>query len=147
MYLMLTATTSDSISTSSTIQRTREEMGYQFKVTRTPPSEGGGGWNVTASQHDSCQSGKGEVSYQGRYGKVYTGFNSVLDNQYSYMGATGSVVVMGGGLSAARQINKGFAVVSTDGIPYHQLVHTPYRALPFAVAVTGQVSLRRRCTA
>ena len=117
VYLMVTATATDSMSASSTIQRTRDEMGYQFNATRTPPSEGGIGWNVAASQHDSGQSGKGEVGYQGRHGKVYTGFNSVPDNQYSYAGATGAVVVMGGGLFAARQINNGFAVVSTGGIP------------------------------
>jgi len=117
IYLMLTVTTRDNISASSTIQRTNDEMGYQFNASRTPPSEGGLGWNVAASQQGSDQSGQGEVGYLGRYGKVYTGFNSVPDNQYGYAGATGSVVMMGGGLFAARQINNGFAVVSTDGIP------------------------------
>lgn len=117
VYLMLTVTTSGNVSASSTIQRTNNEMGYQLNASRTPPSEGGLGWNVAASQQGSDQSGQGEVGYLGNYGKVYTGFNSVPDNQYGYAGATGSVVMMGGGLFAARQINNGFAVVSTDGIP------------------------------
>lgn len=117
VYLMLTITTHDNISASSTIQRVNKEMGYQFNTGRSPSSEGGLGWNIAASQQGSAQSGQGEVDYLGRYGKVYTGFSHVPDNQYGYAGTTGSVVMMGGGLFAARQINNGFAVVSTDGIP------------------------------
>ncbi|AMZ79532.1 fimbria/pilus outer membrane usher protein [Enterobacter kobei] len=117
IYLMLTVSASDNISVSSTVQRTNNETGYQLNASRTPPSDGGIGWNVAASQQGSEQNGQGEVGYLGRYGKVYTGFNSVPHNQYSYSGITGAVVMMGGGLFAARQINSGFAVVSTDGIP------------------------------
>lgn len=117
IYLMLTVATSDNINLSSTIQRTNDEMSYQFNASHTQPSEGGAGWSVAATQQGSDQSGQGEVGYLGRYGKVYTGFNSSPNNQFGYAGSTGSVVVMGGGVFAARQINNGFAVVSTDGIP------------------------------
>ncbi len=117
VYLMLTVTTSSNLSVSSTMQRTHDEMGYQLNASQTPPADGGWGWNVAASQQASQQSGQGEVGYLGRYGKAYTGFSRLPDNHYSYAGATGSVVMMGGGLFAAREINNGFAVVSTDGIP------------------------------
>ncbi|HCC7944542.1 TPA: fimbrial biogenesis outer membrane usher protein, partial [Citrobacter freundii] len=83
----------------------------------TPPADGGWGWNLAASQQASRQSGQGEVGYLGRYGKAYAGFSRLPDNHYGYAGATGSLVTMGGGLFAAREINNGFAVVSTDGVP------------------------------
>lgn len=117
IYLMLTVTTCDNINASSTIQHTNEKMSYQFNASRTPPSEGGLGWSFAATQQDSEQNSQGELGYLGRYGKVYTGFNRLPNNHYSYAGVTGAVVAMGGGLFAARQINNGFAVVSTDGIP------------------------------
>lgn len=117
VYLMLTVTTSSNLSVSSTVQRTYDETGYQLNASQTPPADGGWGWNVAASQQASRQSGQGEVGYLGRYGKAYTGFSRLPDNHYGYAGATGSVVMMGGGLFAAREINNGFAVVSTDGIP------------------------------
>lgn len=52
----------------------------------------------------------------GRYGDVYAGINHTPDTRYGYAGASGSLVMMAGGLFAAREINNGFAVVSTDGI-------------------------------
>lgn len=117
VYLMVTVTTSGNLSASSTVQYTNNETGYQINASQTPPGDGGWGWNVAASQQASRQSGQGEVGYLGRFGKAYTGFSRLPDNHYGYAGATGSLVAMGGGLFAAREINNGFAVVSTDGIP------------------------------
>ncbi|ADO48529.1 fimbria/pilus outer membrane usher protein [[Enterobacter] lignolyticus] len=116
LYLMVTLTTGGNLSASGTVQRTNGNTGVQLNASQTPLTDGGWGWNVAASQQASQQSGQGEVGYLGRYGKVYTGFSSVPDNQYGYAGATGSLVAMGGGIFAAREINNGFAVVSTDGI-------------------------------
>ncbi|CAM7496014.1 PapC-like C-terminal domain-containing protein [Citrobacter portucalensis] len=117
LYLMVTITTDNNLSASSTLQRTNDETGYQLNASLTPPADGGWGWNLAASQQASRQSGQGEVGYLGRYGKAYAGFSRLPDNHYGYAGATGSLVTMGGGLFAAREINNGFAVVSTDGVP------------------------------
>ncbi|VEB96603.1 Outer membrane usher protein fimD precursor [Cedecea lapagei] len=117
VYLMMTVSTQNNLTASATVQRTGDKMGYQLNASQAPPSEGGVGWNVAGSQQSSQQSGQGEVGYLGRYGRVYTGFRSIPDNHYGYAGATGSLVMMGGGVFAAREINNGFAVVSTDGIP------------------------------
>lgn len=117
IYLMVTVTTGNNLSASSTIQHTNNETGYQLNASQTPPADGGWGWNIAANQQASRQSGQGEVGYLGRYGKAYTGFSRLPDNHYGYAGVTGSLVTMGGGLFAAREINNGFAVVSTDGVP------------------------------
>lgn len=116
LYMMFTMTSGNNISTSSSLQRTRDKTGYQLNASRTP-SEEGRGWNVVASQQASLQSCQGEFGYQGRYGKTYAGFSNHPGNQHGYAGATGSLVMMGDGLFAARQITHGFAVVSTDGVP------------------------------
>lgn len=116
LYLMVTVTTGSNLSASSTLQHANGDTGAQLNASQTPPGDGGWGWNVAASQQASRQSGQGEVGYLGRYGKAYTGFSHLPDNHYGYAGATGSLVAMGGGLFAAREINNGFAMVSTDGI-------------------------------
>lgn len=117
IYLMLTLTNSDNLSASSTIQHASNGVGYQLGAGQSPQAGGGWNWNVTANQQASQQSGQGEIGYLGHYGKAYTGFGNLPGNRYGYAGATGSLVMMDGDLFAAREINNGFAVVSTDGIP------------------------------
>jgi P pilus assembly protein, porin PapC len=117
VYLMLTLSLAGNRSISSTVQRTDKEMGYIMNASQMLPSEGGWGWNIAANREASENSAQGEVGYLGRYGKVYSGFNHMTDSHYAYAGATGSLVMMGGGLFAAREINNGFAVVSTSGVP------------------------------
>lgn len=117
VYLMLTVSLEGNRNISTTVQRTNNETGYLMNASQMLPADGGWGWNVAANREASDTSAQGEVGYLGRYGKVYSGFNHVTDNHYAYAGATGSLVMMGGGLFAAREINNGFAVVSTSGVP------------------------------
>lgn len=115
VYLMLTVTPATTLAPAALFSAPMMIWG----INSTPAAHRrlkGVGWNVAASQQ-GAESAQGEVGYLGRYGKVYTGFNSEPDNQYGYVGATGALVMMGGEVFAARQINNGFAVVSTGGIP------------------------------
>ena len=95
-------------------------------ISQSAPNSGGINWRAQArhsidnsldSNSDRNDSGGlAEVSYLGRYGRVQAGV-SVNDDSYStYASGTGSLVMMGGGIFPTRQINSGFAVVSTDGI-------------------------------
>lgn len=117
LFLTLTVTPSANIIASLGAQRTASRDGVQFNASQTPQDDGGWGWNVAASQLGSQQNGQGEVGYLGRHGKVYAGGSSITGSKYGYVGANGSLVAMGGGLFAARQITNGFAVISTTGIP------------------------------
>ncbi|MGO0765081.1 fimbria/pilus outer membrane usher protein, partial [Citrobacter freundii] len=65
LYLMVTITTDNNLSASSTLQRTNDETGYQLNASKMPPADGGWGWNLAASQQASRQSGQGEVGYLG----------------------------------------------------------------------------------
>lgn len=110
------------ISFNSSVQHTDTRNDFVADVSQSAPSAGGLGWRAQA-QHsidkgdsDDDTRGVAELNYLGRYGQVQAGISSNQDSYSTYASGTGSLVMMGGGLFAARQINDGFAVVSTDGI-------------------------------
>jgi len=113
-----------SISLSSSLQHTNNNTVVTAEASRSTPSAGGVGWRTQARQNlddDSANrrsgtDGLAEINYLGRYGQAQAGISSNGGGHTSYVSATGALVSMGGGLFAARQINSGFAVVSTDGI-------------------------------
>ena len=85
------------------------------------PTEGGWGWRVAgrAGEPGTSTGGQAEVDYLGRYGRVQAGLSDFGGgSRYGYLGASGAVVLMGGGgVFASRRIDDAFAVVSTDGVP------------------------------
>ena len=110
------------ISFNSSVQHTDDRNDFVVDVSQSAPGAGGLGWRAQA-QHsidkgdsDDDTRGVAELNYFGRYGQVQAGVSSNQDSYSTYASGTGSLVMMGGGLFAARQINDGFAVVSTDGI-------------------------------
>lgn len=112
------------ISLSNSLQHTNNNTVIAAEASRSAPSVGGIGWRAQARQSlddDSANGSRGtdalaELNYLGRYGQAQAGIRSSGGGQASYASATGALVSMGGGLFAARQINSGFAVVSTGGI-------------------------------
>ena len=111
------------ISLSNSVQYTDDSTAFATDVSRPAPSVGGIGWRAQArhslensSDREDSTDGLAELNYRGRYGQVQAGIRSNDGDYASYASATGSLVKMGGGLFAARQINSGFAVVSTGGI-------------------------------
>ena len=110
------------ISFNSSVQHTDDRNDFVADVSQSAPSAGGLGWRAQA-RHSVDRDGKNnnsgglaELNYLGRYGQVQAGVSSYDSNYSTFASGTGSLVMMGGGLFAARQINDGFAVVSTDGI-------------------------------
>ena len=115
------------ISMNSNIYHTDERDVFLADISQSAPNSGGINWRAQArhSMDNSLDSnptrsdsndGLAEISYLGRYGRVQAGI-SVNDDSYStYANGKGSLVMMGGGIFPTRQINNGFAIVSTDGI-------------------------------
>lgn len=101
---------------SSSLQHQGDDNTLATSVTRSVPSEGGWGWRAQMQQGGGIHGGQAEMDYLGRYGQLQAGVSDFDGNGYAYANATGSLVLMGGGLFPARQISNGFAVVSTDGI-------------------------------
>ncbi|WP_252406844.1 fimbria/pilus outer membrane usher protein [Acinetobacter terrae] len=104
---------------SSSVQHTDDRNEFVVDVSQSVPSAGGLGWRAQAQHstgNDDSNAGLAELNYLGRYGQVQAGISSNDGNYFSYASGTGSLVMMGGGIFTARQINSGFAVVSTEGI-------------------------------
>ncbi|MFZ2842975.1 fimbria/pilus outer membrane usher protein [Psychrobacter sp.] len=111
------------ISFNSSVQHTDDRNDFAADVSQSAPSAGGIGWRAQArhsidNSTNSNNNGGGlaELNYLGRYGQVQAGVSSYDGDYSTFASGTGSLVMMGGGLFAARQINDGFAVVSTDGV-------------------------------
>ena len=107
------------ISLNSSVQSTNERHSLITDVSQSTPNAGGIGWRAQArhsTSNNSSTDGLAELNYLGPYGRLQAGISSNNDNYSTYASGTGALVMMGGGLFAARQINNGFAVVSTDGI-------------------------------
>lgn len=123
IYISASLSLDNKISLNSSVQRTDKSTVLATNVSRSAPSIGGIGWRAQA-QHsidsdtnsDHNTNGSVELNYLGRYGQSQAGISSHNGDYSSYASASGAVVKMGGGLFAARQINNGFAVVSTGGI-------------------------------
>lgn len=101
---------------SNSLQHEGDNNTLATSVTRSVPSEGGWGWRAQMQQGGGVHGGQAELDYLGPYGQVQAGASDFDGNAYAYANATGSLVLMGGGIFPARQISNGFAVVSTDGI-------------------------------
>jgi outer membrane usher protein len=98
------------------VQRERDRTVYTADVQKSTPSDGGIGWRAALRHGGGQNGGQAEIDYLGRYGRATAGISVLGDSRYAWAGATGSVVFMGGQPFAARRIDDGFAVVSTDGI-------------------------------
>ncbi|MGP9689770.1 fimbria/pilus outer membrane usher protein [Psychrobacter sp. AOP22-C1-C5] len=112
------------ISLSNSLQHNNNNTFFAAEASRSAPSAGGIGWRTQArhnlednnTDRGGSTNGLAELNYLGRYGQAQAGISSNGENYASYVSASGALVRMGGGLFAARQINNGFAVVSTGGI-------------------------------
>ncbi|WP_296244533.1 MULTISPECIES: fimbria/pilus outer membrane usher protein [unclassified Psychrobacter] len=129
VFLSASMSLDRNISLNSSIQHTDDTTFFATDVSRSAPSGGGIGWRAQARQsldgsenkdgsenRSNSTSGLAEVNYLGRYGQAQAGIIASDSRYSSYVSATGALVKMGGGLFAARQINNGFAVVSTSGV-------------------------------
>ncbi|WP_331994739.1 fimbria/pilus outer membrane usher protein, partial [Dyella sp.] len=116
IFLIATLALDRNITTSGTVQRDGNRTGFVLNASQSPPSQGGFSWRADLREGDDQRGAQGELDYLGRYGQVAVGINSIGDTRYGYMSAAGALVLMGGGVFAARYINNGFAVVSTGGV-------------------------------
>jgi outer membrane usher protein len=117
IFLVATLALDHNITASGSMQRTGSHTSYVLDASQSPPTQGGLTWRASASQGDDRNGGQAELDYLGRYGQVEAGISALGDTRYGYMDVTGALVLMGGDVFAARRINDGFAVISTDGIP------------------------------
>ena len=112
----------DSLSSVS-VTGTRDKIGYgvQVQYSNSPPASGGFGWNL------SYADAQGQNAYQQASGtwrlpttQLQAGVYAFQDRNTSWANATGSVVVMDGGVFAANRINDAltnYGYVEGSGVP------------------------------
>ena len=108
---------------SSNIQHTDDRNNLVADLSRSAPNVGGIGWRAQVLQsldndEDTNDNASQllQLNYLGRYGQAQVGMSNNDGNHSAYLSGTGALVAMGGGLFPTRQVNSGFAVVSTNGI-------------------------------
>lgn len=104
---------------SASLQRNRDRDDAVLDVSRPVPGEGergGIGWRLQARDGDSGSGGLAEIGWINNVGRYGAGIASYAGDSYGYASASGSLVAMAGRTFAARNIDDGFAVVSTDGV-------------------------------
>ena len=111
------------VSVSSNIQHTDDRNNLVADLSRSAPNVGGIGWRAQVLQNldndedtNNNASQLLQLNYLGRYGQAQVGMSNHDGNHSAYLSGTGALVAMGGGLFPTRQVNSGFAVVSTNGI-------------------------------
>lgn len=86
------------------------------------PYDGGLGWSMQAGTQGQQRYGQVQGQYLGRLGQLTATVARYGEQTRVAAEASGSVVMIGGALAAARQVGSGFAMVST-GLPGIPVVH------------------------
>ncbi len=116
VYVGLTIAIGDDITASIGAQRDRGENALTIDASKSVPTEGGWGWRVNSRTGNNQHGAQAQADYLSRYGQLTAGLLKTGDINQVYGGASGSVVLMGGGIYPSRRIDDGFAVVSTSGV-------------------------------
>lgn len=95
--------------------RDRNGTGRQLQYSRTPPPDGGWGWNLAyANAAGPSDYRQANVVWRGDHLQLQGGAYAQRGHSATWAGATGSVVVMDGGVFAANRISDAFALISTS---------------------------------
>ncbi|WP_161495220.1 fimbria/pilus outer membrane usher protein [Advenella sp. S44] len=89
---------------------------YSASLFRRSEDDEGLSWMIQSQYERHAAGLYASANYRGRYGEYSAGVQSDRGNSAAYANTTGSLVLMSGGVFASRQIQDGFAVVSTNGV-------------------------------
>ena len=103
-------------SASSSLQQQGDDTFFVADVAQAAPNNGGIGWRAQTRNSANNNDLVAELTHLGRYGQVNAGVDINDDSHNFYSSATGSLVMMGGGVFPSRRVNSSFAVVSTNGM-------------------------------
>ena len=89
---------------------------YTASIYKRNEGDEGLSWGVQTQYERGSAAFYANADYRGRYGEYSVGVQTEKGRNAGYVNTTGALVLMSGGVFASRQINDGFAVVSTNGV-------------------------------
>ena len=92
--------------------RQRGERVASMSLGRAPDFEGGLGWAVQAGMNGRQRYDQAQVQYLGSHGRAGISTQKVGGNRNTSIDVSGALVAMDGTVVAARQVGRGFALVS-----------------------------------
>jgi outer membrane usher protein len=116
VYFSVSLALDDLRRASVSAQRNGTRGTYVADVSKAIPGDGGPnglGWRVQARTGDDGSGGLAEIGWQRDVGRYGAGVASQGGARHAYASASGSLVWMGRGILAARDIEDAFGVVST----------------------------------
>ncbi|MGV2293386.1 fimbria/pilus outer membrane usher protein [Trinickia sp. YCB016] len=111
--------TSISVNAGSQNGKTNDSIG----AARPADYDGGWGWAALASNAQDVRYAQGQLQYLGRYGSATVTAQSTAGKSTEALEVAGAIVVMDGTVEAARRIDDGFTLVSTDGVAGIPVLH------------------------
>lgn len=100
------------ISFNTNAGRQRGERVASVSLGRAPDFDGGLGWAVQAGLNGAQRYDQAQVQYLGSHGRATVSTQQVGGNRNTSVDVSGALVAMDGTVVAARQVGRGFALVS-----------------------------------
>lgn len=104
------------LSVGTSLQHQNGTDRYDVAVQRSEPSDGGYGWSLRTQQGGGTDSSQAEIRTRGDHAELSLGAWLLNGNSRGYANVSGSLVTMGGDWFAGRRVDRGFALVDTNGI-------------------------------
>ncbi|WP_343733291.1 fimbria/pilus outer membrane usher protein [Duganella sp.] len=103
---------------SASVSRGRQNDVRSTTITLARPADYGGGlgWGLQTVNNNGSSLRQAQGVYLGNYGQVGALVQETGGRRTSSVDVAGALVLMDGGVHAARQVGAGFALVSTDGV-------------------------------
>ncbi|APW38273.1 hypothetical protein RD110_14625 [Rhodoferax koreense] len=118
LQFQLTFALDDRSMVSLTTVRDRDNTTAQVNYSRTPPTDGGFGWNLAyANNGSSGNYSQASGTWRTAVTQLHAGAYAQGRASATWFGANGSVVLMDGRVFPANRINDAFVLVSTNGVP------------------------------
>ena len=96
---------------------------YDFSAQRSVPIDSGFGYAANAEQSRNGFTGIGQVVYQSQYGLAQVTGQRIAGQTGGSVLVSGSLVAMDGQVFASREVQNGYALIETPGIPNVQITH------------------------
>jgi len=101
------------VAVNANVGRQRGEQVASVSMGRAPDFDGGLGWAVQAGKTGPQRYDQAQVQYLGSHGRAILSTQRVGDSRNTSLDVSGAIVAMDGTLLTARNVGRGFALVSS----------------------------------